>query len=143
MSLDAAQLRVVTDPSRNLIVRACAGSGKSTTLAHRCKALVDSGVDGASILLLTFSTASRDDLASKLAKLGCSTIPVVMTHHACALKLLRQLPGPSKFVEVPSALRPHSATVLATSPSMFFLCTAVRALGTPIAGHRAPGRVER
>ena len=93
-SLDEHQLSVIRDTSQCLLVRACAGSGKSTTLAHRCKAFVDSGIPPDQILVLTFSTASRDDLASKIQKLGGLQMPQVVTHHAFALKLIRQLPGP-------------------------------------------------
>ena len=86
--LDHFQRIVATaDPSSNITVHSCAGSGKSSTLAMRAQALTDAGVPPHCILLLTFSNRSCDDLREKLARVA----PTVScrTHHAHALSILR------------------------------------------------------
>ena len=101
--VDREQLAAVEEASPWLVVRACAGSGKSTTLAHRCKRLIDvAGVHPQGILVLTFSVASRDDLTAKFAQMG-GAMPQVLTHHAFALSLLRQLPGPHEKDQIVEA----------------------------------------
>ena len=93
--LDAQQQDCVkAPPNDSIVIRACPGSGKSTTIAHRCAELVNHGIPPNRILVLTFSKASRDDLAAKLAHIGGGGMPSVTTHHAFALSLLRRLPGP-------------------------------------------------
>jgi DNA helicase-2/ATP-dependent DNA helicase PcrA len=47
-----------------LLVIAGAGSGKTNTLAHRVAHLIVNGADPRRILLMTFSSGSRDDKAS-------------------------------------------------------------------------------
>eukprot|EP00965_Chrysotila_dentata_P197208 6178064-Pleurochrysis_carterae.AAC.2 len=70
LELDEYQQCVVAFPAnRSLVVSACAGSGKSTTLALRAKALIDAGVNAEDILVLTFSTRSRDDLSAKMHRI--------------------------------------------------------------------------
>ena len=86
--LDHFQRCVATaDPSSNITVHSCAGSGKSSTLAMRAQALISHGVPPHCILLLTFSNRSCDDLREKLARVA----PAVScrTHHAHALSVLR------------------------------------------------------
>ena len=69
--LDQFQQCVVDFPlDRNVIVKACAGGGKSTTLALRARRMVErAGIPPEQILVLTFSTRSRDDLQDKLSRL--------------------------------------------------------------------------
>lgn len=80
-------------PDRSFLVHACAGSGKSTTLALRAHALIKHGISPSRILLLTFSASSAGDLTAKLLQLLPDGAPTVRTHHAFALSLLRRLPG--------------------------------------------------
>ena len=89
--LDHFQSTIVScDPRASLVVRSCAGSGKSTTLAARAGSLIAQGVRPDSLLVLTFSVRSKEDLMAKLARILQSNQPRVMTHHAHALQLLRQ-----------------------------------------------------
>ena len=69
--LDRFQLSVVDSPQNaSLCVAACPGSGKSTTLACRARKLLADGVPPAQLIVLTFSTKSRDALARRLAERG-------------------------------------------------------------------------
>jgi len=93
IALDQFQQCVVGfPPERSLVVSACAGSGKSTTLALRTKALVGRwAVPADRILVLTFSTRSRADLTSKISEaiVPPAPTPTVATYHAHALSILR------------------------------------------------------
>ena len=92
--LDRFQLSVVDSPQNaSLCVAACPGSGKSTTLACRARKLLADGVPPAQLIVLTFSTKSRDALARRLAEVGCPSSIAVSTHHAFALSLLREAKG--------------------------------------------------
>lgn len=90
--LDHFQSAVVSSSlNQSLVVRSCAGSGKSTTLAARAAALIAQGLDPEALLILTFSVKSKDDLEAKVAALIRSgPRPRVMTHHAHALGVLRK-----------------------------------------------------
>ena len=68
-TLDVYQSAVVSCPQQSLLVRSCAGSGKSTTLAVRAGALIAQGVPVDDIILLTFSVRSKVDLEQKLQRL--------------------------------------------------------------------------
>ena len=88
---DHFQQAVIGSGPTNLLVRSCAGSGKSTTLAARAANLISHGVSPERILVLTFSVRSKEDLEAKmrLVLLGGGTAPRVRTHHAHALSILR------------------------------------------------------
>ncbi len=86
-----------------LLIVAGAGTGKTTTLAHRVAALVASGVSPGRILLLTFTRRAAaemmrrvDALLGKWRKSGLEARPVQTrelwggTFHAVATRLLRQ-----------------------------------------------------
>ena len=89
--LDLFQSAVVSSPaSTSVVVRSCAGSGKSTTLAVRAGELLARGLPPERLLVLTFSVRSKDDLHAKMLKL-CpgARLPRVQTHHAHALLIAR------------------------------------------------------
>ena len=90
---DHFQQAVIGSGPTNLLVRSCAGSGKSTTLAARAANLISHGVSPERILVLTFSVRSKEDLEAKmrlvLSGSGGGTAPRVRTHHAHALSILR------------------------------------------------------
>ena len=100
LRLDAFQRAVVGFPcDRSLVVCACAGSGKSTTLALRVQTLLQQGVRPETIMVLTFSTRSRKDLQEKLMSMRVPAEVRVLTHHAHALLLLRKLGSRVRVVE--------------------------------------------
>ena len=86
-------------PSAPLAIIAGAGSGKTSTLAHRVARLVRDGVDPSRILMLTFSRRAADALvrragqvlarASKLRATAPPALPWAGTFHSVGARLLR------------------------------------------------------
>ena len=99
---DEFQSAVISSRGHSILVRSCAGSGKSTTLAARAGALIAGGVPPECILVLTFSVRSKLDLETKMQRL-CSSAPGgaprVMTHHAKALAILRAAGCSARVIE--------------------------------------------
>jgi|UniRef100_A0A6C0BHK5 DNA polymerase III epsilon subunit-like protein len=61
------QRRIVYENTeQNILVVACAGSGKSSTTLCRIKQLIESGVDESSIILTTFTRDATHDMKEKL-----------------------------------------------------------------------------
>ncbi|QJE01663.1 ATP-dependent helicase [Massilia forsythiae] len=93
---------------RPLLVVAGAGSGKTSTLAHRVARLIQSGADPQRILLLTFSRRAANEMGQRAAGvlqrvLGLSGrhgssqpmagLPWAGTFHAIGARLLREYAG--------------------------------------------------
>ena len=99
---DEFQAAVINSHSHSILVRSCAGSGKSTTLAARASALIQDGVAPQRILVLTFSVKSKLDLEAKMQRLCVGTVggtPRVSTHHAKALAVLRAAGCSARVIE--------------------------------------------
>ena len=91
-ALDTFQEPIVrANPRQSLVVRSCAGSGKSTVLAARAAELIANGAPPERVIVLTFSVKSKDDLVDKVGRVlpEAASRPRVMTHHAHALKIVR------------------------------------------------------
>jgi len=54
--------------NKNIVIIACAGSGKTTTLVQRIKYLIDNGIDPYQIILTTFTREASADMKKKLKK---------------------------------------------------------------------------
>ncbi|WP_296948777.1 ATP-dependent helicase [uncultured Massilia sp.] len=88
---------------RPLLVVAGAGSGKTSTLAHRVARLIQSGADPQRILLLTFSRRAANEMGQRAAGVlqrlfGTSTqafasLPWAGTFHSIGARLLREYAG--------------------------------------------------
>lgn len=93
MKLDEYQQKVVDlDIPQDAALRvvANAGSGKSTTMLCKVKALIDQGVDPNAIVIFSFSRQARLDLQRKWTSYGFSTKePVISTLHSFGLYVLR------------------------------------------------------
>jgi DNA polymerase III epsilon subunit-like protein len=77
--------------NRNILVSACAGSGKTTTIVHRIKHLIDSGVPEQSIMLTTFTNHSSLDMQNKLLNIfGYQPGVVVGTFDSIGLNFLQK-----------------------------------------------------
>lgn len=98
------QQAVIDAPLTSLRVSAGAGTGKTTTLAHRVVALVDrQGVEPEQILGITFTNKAAEELTERIgATLGDRVEPArgveVHTYHGFAASLLREF-GPLVGVE--------------------------------------------
>jgi len=91
-------------PGPPLLVIAGAGSGKTSTLAHRVAHLVAQGADPGRILLLTFSTRAAEEMTRRAARIlarlagahgaaPADSIPWSGTFHSVGARLLRAYAG--------------------------------------------------
>jgi ATP-dependent DNA helicase UvrD/PcrA len=90
--LNPAQLEAVTHTKGALLVIAGAGSGKTRTLTYRVARLVEEGISPSSILLLTFTRKSADEMlkrASQLLDQRCEKVSGG-TFHSFAHTILRK-----------------------------------------------------
>ena len=63
-----AQQEAITNPSRNILVSAAAGSGKTTVMIERILRLLSEGEKLDSMIVCTFTKASAEDMRKKLLK---------------------------------------------------------------------------
>ena len=100
----AVEHDVGADSCRPLLVIAGAGSGKTSTLAHRVARLIQAGADPQRILLLTFSRRAAVEMTNRagnvlhrVMKLRSSqaptTLPWAGTFHSIGARLLREYAG--------------------------------------------------
>src|SRR5215471_7630928 len=94
----AAVVYGTNDPqAAALLIIAGAGSGKTTTLAHRLAHLVANGADPHRILLLTFSRRAAAVMAHRVERILVAAAPMGRhrlawsgTFHAIGARLLRE-----------------------------------------------------
>ncbi|MBA4066560.1 MAG: hypothetical protein C0501_23220 [Isosphaera sp.] len=103
---DDSQREAIECPPGPRLVRAGPGSGKTRTLVGRAAHLISQGEDPASILALTYSNLSAQDLASRIrAAVGERATAVWSgTFHAYGLELLRKYGGEIGFTRPPKLL---------------------------------------
>ena len=96
-TLDPQQMEsIVTDVSTRLVI-AGAGTGKTTTILGLVKYLIGQGTDPDSILLLSYTNASADELKVRIRKETGSDVPA-MTVHSLAMSIVRESSGISPTV---------------------------------------------
>jgi DNA helicase-2/ATP-dependent DNA helicase PcrA len=66
--LDPNQYNAATDPAREILCLACAGSGKSRTLAYRIARLIAEGASPESIVAFTFTKKAAESIKLNVAK---------------------------------------------------------------------------
>ncbi len=90
-SLNRSQREAVTAGSdAPLLIIAGAGTGKTTTLAHRIAKLVLDGADPRRILLLTFSRRAAQEMIRRAQRVAPGPhLPWAGTFHAVGSRLLR------------------------------------------------------
>ena len=67
-NLTAAQYAAAVDPSRAVLCLACAGSGKSRTLAYRMARLLVEGADPASLVAFTFTKKAAASIQKRVSE---------------------------------------------------------------------------
>ncbi len=89
--LNQEQLDVVVNGDGACLVLAGAGSGKTRTLTYRVAALLERGVDPASILLLTFTNKAAKEMLSRVGQLVGTDAGRIWggTFHSVANRILR------------------------------------------------------
>lgn len=93
MNHTPAQLQAINSDSKNILVIAGAGSGKTATTIARIARLVEQGANPASILCLTFTRKAANEVKERLAKkIGESAAKKVWagTFHAISYRILMQ-----------------------------------------------------
>ena len=88
--LDEQQLEVVTTSSKNSVVLAGAGSGKTHTLILRVSYLINElKIDPSRILCLTFTNNAANEMESRYVQYSDnSTIPLICTFHKFCYQIL-------------------------------------------------------
>jgi DNA helicase-2/ATP-dependent DNA helicase PcrA len=66
--LTPEQRRAVEDPSREILALACAGSGKSKTLAFRIARLIAEGADPKGLVAFTFTEKAADSIKLRVSQ---------------------------------------------------------------------------
>ena len=103
-SLDKAQYDAATATERFVNVVAGPGTGKTTTLVHRIKHLIESGVEPNKILALTFTNKAANELVDRLKASSIQGASDVWagTFHAFGLEFLRKF---HQLFNLPSEVR--------------------------------------
>ncbi len=87
ITLDKYQNKVVKNKSKNLLVIAGAGSGKTLTIVYKIKQLIKNKIHPNEILCITFTKAAAQNLEKKLLK---ENIPLnVKTFHSLGLEIIK------------------------------------------------------
>ena len=106
---DAAARAAAADPSRNIVLRASAGTGKTTVLKDRYLRLVGCGVPPRNILALTFTRKAAQEMKDRILRELVLARPAeiaevrVSTLDAFTLGLIREFPldaGVSPGIEI-------------------------------------------
>ena len=87
--LDEEQCKAVEDNENNLLLVACAGSGKTTTIAAKAKyMIVKKNVPPNDILITSFTRKAVEDIWDVMKKLSIN--PTVRTFHSIAFNQLKE-----------------------------------------------------
>ena len=87
INLDKYQKKVIKNKSKNLLVVAAAGSGKTLTIVYKIKKLIKKGVKPEEILCVTFTKAAAHSLHVKLQKENINL--KVNTFHSLGYQIIR------------------------------------------------------
>ncbi len=113
-SLTDEQRQIITAAHGHYVITAVAGSGKTTTLAHRIQHLLQRGMPSQRMLVLMFNRDARNDFVRRMGSVIPNTqrTPEVRTFHAMGFRLYR------RFVEI-GALKPYVGEVLSERETQF------------------------
>lgn len=116
LTLTEEQHAIVSAPVGHYVIRAVAGSGKTTTLAYRIQHLLQSGLEPRRILVLMFNKSAQLDFQSKLQALvgGSGVVPEVRTFHAMGFRLYQ------RFITL-GALPAYQGSILSEREQQFHL----------------------
>ena len=126
LTLTAEQRTIVDAPVGHYVIRAVAGSGKTTTLAYRIQNLLQQGLEPRRILVLMFNKSAQLDFQSKLQKLvgGSGAVPEVRTFHAMGFRLYQ------RFIAI-GALPAYQGSILSEREQQFHLLQLVPQVLSP------------
>ena len=93
-TLNEKQLEAANHVNGPALILAGAGTGKTTTIAHRIYNLINAGVPPESILLVTFTRKAAEEMRNKVAGLiknyNISNKIMAGTFHSIAIQLMKQ-----------------------------------------------------
>ena len=94
------QLEAINSNKDKILVLACAGAGKSTTLVSRAARLIQDGVNPRSILCLTFTNKAGAEMSEKFKRMfpKLAPVPEFRTFHAFCYSII------VKDIEIRTAL---------------------------------------
>ncbi|KZX83224.1 hypothetical protein A3715_05535 [Oleiphilus sp. HI0009] len=126
ISLTPEQRIIVDAPVAHYVIRAVAGSGKTTTLAHRINKLLADGYDPRRLLVLMFNKSAQLDFQKKLQSVRGEgqSIPEVRTFHAMGFRLYK------RFIEL-GVLAPYQGNILSEREIQFHLLQLVPQVLSP------------
>lgn len=95
MKANAAQERVINEIDGQMIVIACPGSGKTTTLLRRINHMIqDEGINPEEILMITFTKAAADEMKERFQEKYDKNAPVTFcTIHSLCMAVLKKFAG--------------------------------------------------
>lgn len=94
MIANKAQEKVIKTIEGQLIVIACPGSGKTTTLVRRIHHMVeDCGIDSSHILMITFTNAAAKEMKERYEKMYGQDEVTFCTIHSLCLAILKKFCG--------------------------------------------------
>lgn len=85
MNFSPSQTAAVTSPAPKLLLKACAGAGKTSTLVARMAAKIAAGADPTKCVAVTFTVNAGREMAERLAALGVPALRHCGTVHSLAL----------------------------------------------------------
>ena len=103
MQLTNEQEAIIQTGFEHCVITAVAGSGKTTTLAHRIKHLLDEGHDPRRLLILMFNRSAREDFAKKLSRVTNNPsvgLPEIRTYHSMGYRLYKRFINDSYLVRI-------------------------------------------
>lgn len=94
MIANKAQEKVIETINGQLIVIACPGSGKTTTLVRRIHHMVaDCEIDSSHILMITFTNAAAKEMKERYQKMYGQDEVTFCTIHSMCLAILKKFCG--------------------------------------------------
>lgn len=93
--LSDEQAAAIADPGKNILLKARAGSGKTTVLTYKAVSLIDSyGIKPDEILLLAFNTKAAVEIDERISKmLNISSFDTARTFHSLGMRLVNPKEG--------------------------------------------------
>lgn len=88
MEKNIAQERAIQTLEGQVLLISCPGSGKTTTMIRRIKAMIDSGINSSHIVMVTFTDAAATEMRERFFKQYGSCNATFCTIHSLCLKIL-------------------------------------------------------
>lgn len=77
------QKKIINQISGPVLVIACPGSGKTTTMLGRVRHMIETGINPSNILVVTFTKASAEDMTEKYKKIADDAVTFSTIHSLC------------------------------------------------------------